>query len=79
MDDIVSVTVRQCERQTDKAFLIRLSGVDRANGQPVELESWWPKSQISYRKDSDQIRVPKWLLDKKVEEKFGPDSLIDIV
>jgi NTP pyrophosphatase (non-canonical NTP hydrolase) len=71
MSDTVSVTIKHCDRQTDKAYRLTLTGIEGRTGEVLEFASWWPKSQISIATDGLTAYVPDWLLGKKLEEAFG--------
>lgn len=72
------VTVLECSRQTDKAFLLKMYGRNKVSGEKVEFELWWPKSQVQYLEGDKDVEVPEWLLEKKLEEKFGPSAIIEV-
>lgn len=76
--DTELVKVLAKEKETEKAFLLRMTGINRVSGLPVELVTWWPKSQVSVPEDATEIEVPKWLLDKKIEEAFGAHAIVEM-
>lgn len=76
--DTEVVTVLECQRQTEKAYLFKMYGKNRITGQQVEFETWWPKSQVRYQDGDKEIEVPEWLLEKKLEDVFGPSAIIEV-
>jgi hypothetical protein len=72
------VTILAKEKETEKAYLLKMTGINRVSGLPVELLTWWPKSQVSVPEDATEIEVPKWLLDKKIEEAFGSLAIVEM-
>lgn len=72
------VTILECSKQTDKAYLLRMYGLNKISGQKVEFETWWPKSQVEYKDGDKEVEVPEWLLEKKLADVFGPSAVIEV-